>query len=259
MPTKLLTLLFLVSLSISSQAQKTTVKIMSYNIKHGEGNDGVMDLSRSAAVIKAQTPDLCGLQEIDHYCGRSGKIDQTSYLAEATSMKGTFGKFMDFDGGKYGMATLSAKPLISSKVLQLPDGSDEPRSSIVHEVAIAEGCIIAFANVHFDYIKDSPFRLAQAKALVMYLDQLKRPSIITGDFNCTPDSPTMQYFAEQGFVFAKKGKDNLSFQLNTKMEIDHVIYRNTDLVKFKVKGIELLNEPIVSDHRPLVAVLKVKY
>jgi len=242
------------------EEQTADLKIMSYNIRHGMGMDMVLDLSRSAAIIESESPDICGLQEVDSCCSRSGSIDQTEYLAQKTSMKGTFGKFMNYQGGKYGMATLTSKSVISTKILQLPDGKHEPRTSIVHEIEVAKGCTIVFANVHFDWIAGSEGienRLNQAKALVRYIDALDRATIIIGDFNCRPDSPTMQYFAEQGFVFIEKGDDNLSFHGNNMAEIDHVIYRNSDDVKFQNKSIRLLDEPVVSDHRPLVVELKV--
>lgn len=244
------------------QERVVNLKIMSYNIRHGEGLDGIQDLSRSAQIIKEHAPDLCGLQEIDHFCSRTDSIGQIDVLARETGMVGTFGKFMDFQGGEYGMATLAAQPLVSTKILQLPDGKYEPRTAIVHEVELAEGCTIAFANVHFDWVNEeggSSNRLEQAKALVQYLDGINRASVITGDFNCTPDSPTMQYFAEQGFVFMEKGEDHLSFQGENQVEIDHVIYRNMEHIQFNKKSIQLLQEPVVSDHRPLVAQLEVVY
>lgn len=260
--TAILICLILVGLFSCKEQQSTSLKVMSYNIRHGKGLDDILDLSRSGKIIKSQSPDICALQEVDHFCVRSGGIDQTEYLAQETAMQGTFGKFMDYQGGEYGMATLSSKPVISTKVLQLPDGKFEPRTSIVHEIQVAKGCTIVFANVHFDWV-DGPEgivnRLNQAQALVSYINALDRAAIIIGDFNCTPDSPTMQYFAEQGFIFVDKGDDNLSFQGNTKADIDHVIYRNSDDVKFKKKSILLLNEPVVSDHRPLVAEFKLVY
>ena len=216
---------------------------MSYNIRHGEGLDTILDLSRSAKIIKLQAPDLCGLQEVDNFCLQTDSIGQTGYLAQKTTMKGTFGKFMNFQKGEYGMATLSNKLLLSTKVLQLPDAKYEPRSSIVQEVQIAKGCDIVFANVHFDWINEeegSNIRLSQAKALMKYIDTLNKATLILGDFNCTPDSPTMQYFSEQGFVFVEKGDDNYSFQGEIKAEIDHVIYRNKDRVNFKTKSVQLL-------------------
>ena len=92
-----------------------------------------------------------------------------------------------------------------------------------------------------------------------YIDTLNKAALILGDFNCTPDSPTMQYFSEQGFVFVEKGGDNYSFQGENKAEIDHVIYRNKDRVNFKTKSVQLLKEPIVSDHRPLIVEFQVTY
>ncbi|MGR3810297.1 endonuclease/exonuclease/phosphatase family protein [Jiulongibacter sp. NS-SX5] len=242
--------------------QLVSLKVMSYNIRHGEGLDLQLDLSRAAQVIQNEAPDLCGLQEIDHHCTRSDSVNQTEYLAQQTGMKGTFGAFMDFQGGQYGMATLAGLPLVSTMVLTLPEGLHEPRSAIFHEVEIAKGCSLIFANVHFDWISSqegSDSRLKQAKALLNYIDSLDKAVIITGDFNCAPDSPTMQYFYDQGFTFIKKGEDHLSFQGEEKVEIDHVIYRNSKTQIIKPKSIRLLNEPLVSDHRPLVAELEVEF
>jgi endonuclease/exonuclease/phosphatase family metal-dependent hydrolase len=235
---------------------------MTYNIRHGVGMDEILDLSRAAAIINAQAPDLCGLQEIDNYCLRSDSVGQTDFLAQKTAMVGTFSKFMNFQGGEYGMATLSAKPLISTKLLQLPDGIQEPRSSIIHEVQIAKACTLVFVNVHFDWIESNEgvsSRLNQAKVLMQYIDSINKPVIITGDFNCTPDSPTISYFKKHGFEFMNKGVDNLSFQGTTKVEIDHVLFRSTNSVKIKTKSIYLLAEPMVSDHRPLIAELEIAY
>lgn len=235
---------------------------MSYNIRHGEGMDEKLDLSRIANIIKRQKPDLCGLQEIDQFCKRSNSIDQSQFLARSTGMQGSFGKFMEYQEGAYGMATLSGLPLISTKVLSLPDAKNEPRSSIIHEVEIVEDCAIVFANVHLDWIKGEEGvtnRMNQAKALINDINKLNKASIIIGDFNCTPASPTMNYFKKQGFIFVEKGADNLSFQGENRSEIDHVLYRNSDEISFQIKTIQLLKEKLASDHRPLIADLEVTF
>ena len=59
---------------------------MSYNIRHGEGMDTILDLSRAMQIIKSVNPDFCGLQEIDNNCTRTNNIDQTAYLAEQLNM-----------------------------------------------------------------------------------------------------------------------------------------------------------------------------
>lgn len=235
---------------------------MSYNIRHGVGLDDSLDLSRIANIIRQQQADLCALQEIDQYCLRSDSIDQTQYLGDSTGMLGTFGKFMDYQGGAYGMATLSKWPLNSSIVLKLPDGKYEPRSSIVQELKLGKEQSFVFANVHFDWIEGEEGvanRMKQAKALISYINQLNTASIIVGDFNCTPDAPTINYFKQQGFVFVEKGKDNLSYQGENKNEIDHILFKNSDTIRFHIKSAKVLEAPIASDHRPVLAEIEVVF
>ena len=43
------------------------LRLVAYNIHHGEGMDGKLDLERIARVIAAEKPDLVALQEVDHY------------------------------------------------------------------------------------------------------------------------------------------------------------------------------------------------
>ncbi len=52
-----------------------SLELMSYNIRHGVGMDGVLDLERIAEVINRERPDLVALQEIDRNCTRSGNRD----------------------------------------------------------------------------------------------------------------------------------------------------------------------------------------
>ena len=111
------------------------LRILAYNIKHGRGNDGKVDLARTADVIRRLKPDVVALQEVDDKAERSGKVDEAKKLSELTGLKHhAFGKFFDFDGGEYGMAILSRFPLSDVTNLRLPDGA-EPRTSLVVTVA----------------------------------------------------------------------------------------------------------------------------
>ena len=49
---------------------------MLWNIHHGEGTDGKIDLQRLADVIAKESPDVVMLQEVDRNMPRSGKVDQ---------------------------------------------------------------------------------------------------------------------------------------------------------------------------------------
>ena len=51
--------IFAISLTIiAEEAMKDTITIISYNIHHGEGMDGKLDLQRIADVVKRENPDV---------------------------------------------------------------------------------------------------------------------------------------------------------------------------------------------------------
>jgi endonuclease/exonuclease/phosphatase family metal-dependent hydrolase len=61
---------------------ETTVTVTSFNIHHGQGTDGCLDLARIARVIRASGAGVAGLQEVDrHFAKRSDWADQAAELA----------------------------------------------------------------------------------------------------------------------------------------------------------------------------------
>src|SRR5688572_26381710 len=63
-----------------------TIRVMSYNIHHGEGTDGKIDLERIAKVIKREKVDIVGLQEIDRGVARTNRRDLIQELSRLTGM-----------------------------------------------------------------------------------------------------------------------------------------------------------------------------
>src|SRR5262245_18009288 len=96
-----------VSLGGTPAGARAPLRILTFNIRHGEGTDGVFKLARVADVINAQAPDLVALQEVDRGTRRVEGADQPAELARLTGLHGTFGKAMDYDGGEYGLVILS--------------------------------------------------------------------------------------------------------------------------------------------------------
>ena len=62
------------------------VRVLTYNIHHGEGLDGRIDLPRQAAIMTSAAPDLVALQEVDRGTARAGGVDQLAELARLTGM-----------------------------------------------------------------------------------------------------------------------------------------------------------------------------
>ncbi|KPK63066.1 MAG: hypothetical protein AMS21_06930 [Gemmatimonas sp. SG8_38_2] len=231
----------------------TTITILAYNIRHGLGNDSILDLERAARVINALDPDLVTLQEIDSAVERTGGVDQAMVLGELTGMNSVFGAFFDYQGGRYGMAVLSKRPFATSENHRLPDGL-EPRTALAVNVEVGDPARpITVVGIHLYATAEE--RLAQAKRLIEIYRDAKTPIILAGDFNSTPDSEVIDLFSRSGWHIPDKGEDRLTFRSDDpRREIDYIMYRPED--PFEVVELDVIDEPLVSDHRPVLLQLR---
>lgn len=233
---------------LSAAEPAAEIRVLCWNLHHGVGEDGKLDLGRIAEVIKAQRPDVVALQEVDNECRRSGSVDQAAELAKLTGMTGVFGKAMDHDGGEYGQAILSKHPIGATKIHRLP-GDGEPRIAFEAAVTIG-GKVMRMVSVHLDHEQDAR-RLKQAEALVAALSESDAPLILAGDFNDTPGSPPLKAFAARWTPVAKKEPVFTCPAGKPAVEIDHVFLHG-----FEAQGLlEVLPEAVASDHRPIAGVV----
>jgi len=223
------------------------VRILAYNIHHGEGMDERVDLERIAALISDLRPDLVALQEVDRSVERTGFVDQATELGQLTGLTATFGEFMPYQGGHYGMAVLSRWPIVATYNHRLPEGA-EPRSALAVRVRSPRtGRELEFVGIHL--YRTTGERMAQAQRLEDIYRSTQVPVILAGDFNSAPDSDVIAFLG-RSWQFIQKGEDRLTFpSTGPNREIDFVAYRPVDA--FDVLGQRLLDEPVASDHRPL--------
>ena len=88
-------LLALAACASAPEHEPQVVRVMTYNIHHGEGSDGRFDLQRLAQIIRDADPDLVALQEVDRNTARSGGVDQIAELSRLTGMHSAFGKALE--------------------------------------------------------------------------------------------------------------------------------------------------------------------
>ena len=237
---------------LSVQAQTTTqepITILTYNIRHGAGMDYVMNLERQAAIIKACEADVVGLQEVDSVTNRSGMIDEAAYLAQENNMVGTFGRAIDFNGGKYGVAILSKENPLSVKNIPLPGA--EPRTLLVCEF---EQYVIACT--HLDLQEAN--RLASVDIIVNEAKTWTKPFFLCGDWNDKPDSELLERMKESFTILNNTNAEDLSYPTYLSFPanepnvcIDYVAGFGQNYEK---RSSEVLNEPEASDHRPVLVV-----
>lgn len=139
--------LLLMACVANNWANAQTIKILTYNIYHGEENyaNGKSNLKKIAAVINRYKPDFVAMQEVDSMTKRTAtfnngvKKDLVAELAKLTGMHGYFGKAMDYSDGGYGEGLLSrdaARPVVHH--LPTPAGG-EGRALITIEHRFANG------------------------------------------------------------------------------------------------------------------------
>ncbi len=239
-------------LRAQADGAKPTVRVLSYNIHHGEGTDGKLDLPRLARVIRAADPDVVALQEVDDKTKRTKGVDQTAELARLTGLHAAFGKAIDFEGGGYGQAVLARVPLGKGTVHTLPNEPDrEQRIAFAVPLTLDEK-EFTLATTHLDHQSDE-LRQKQAAKLNEVFADAKMPVILAGDLNATPDSKPLALLTAQWTVATADELFTFPAGKPTK-QIDYVLFRPAGA--FKIVETKVIDEPVASDHRPLLAVLE---
>ena len=236
------------------RADANRLRVVSYNIRHGAGTDNRLDLDRTAALLNNLRADIVGLQEVDNVCTRSESVDQVAVLGESLGMHAAFGRFMDYQGGKYGMGVLSRYPIVSEKEVRLPDGN-EPRIALACEIALPTGQSVMAVNVHFDWVRDDKFRFAQAEKLSEYLTHLEMPYVLLGDFNDVKGSRTLDLLSQNALEAKKPEADRLTFSsITPNKEIDFIFAAPAG--NWTVPHCKVFDAPKTSDHRPVLAIIE---
>jgi len=239
-----------------AKPQAGQLRVVTYNMRHALGTDNQVDLTRVGQVLQRLTPDIVALQEVDRRATRSGGVDQAAVLGQQLGLHHAFGSFMDFQGGQYGMAILSRYPILKSTALKLPEGN-EPRVALTAEIQLPDGREILVVNVHFDWVRDDRFRWAQAEAVKLHLETWPTPFILLGDFNDLPESRTLKMLGQGLQEAVKPANDRFTFSsINPEIEIDYLFAGPAN--RWTIDGVEVIQERTASDHRPVIANLKLR-
>mgnify|MGYP002083465773 FL=1 len=233
------------------------LRVLTYNIHHGEGVDGVLDLPRIARVIDSVEPDIVALQEVDQKTRRAGEVDQPAELAQLTKRNVVFGGNFRFQGGEYGNAVLSRLPIVRHENHLLPSfGGGEQRGVLEVEIRLPDQAgTLAFLATHLDFRPGDRERLESVRAITaLVADSPDGPALVAGDLNALPDSTALRAFEAAHWTRANKEILPTSPVVNPRRQIDYVLYRPGN--RWRVAEVRVLDEAVASDHRPVLAVLE---
>lgn len=255
--TILLGLLLLHFFEVEAQVPEDSsrrVKILTFNILHGETLLGDFDLDRIAGVIRQADPDLVALQEVDFRTNRARKMDLTGELAQRTGLVPLFGRAMPYDGGEYGEGILSRYSFIYTRNHPLPaQEGKEPRAALEVQLILKSGDTISFIGTHLDHTRDDQDRINQALELNTLFAEGDRPTILCGDLNARPESPTMSILFSE-WTGASADNSPTFPSMNPMHKIDYVLYRPIN--RWRVIESRVICDTIASDHCAQLSVLE---
>lgn len=272
------------------------VRVITYNIHHGEGMDKKFGVERIAKLLMAEKPDIVALEEVDQGTRRASGVDQPAEFARLTGMKVVFGRNIAFDGGGYGTAVLTRLPIRTAESVKLksfyPPTKENPEQRGVQVLELGEKSEpgLLFLCTHLDFRPPDDERMNSAKTINELIRKRGGESaIIAGDFNATPESAPIREFEKEWKVAGGDGadakpplrqaQDRTPFdhfdklragKLRTERQAAKPILtfpadkpdRRIDYVmyrpaeKWKVVEVRVLDEAVASDHRPVLTVLR---
>ena len=161
------------------------LKIITFNVAHGRGMDGKVDLQRQAEVIKEHKPDIVFLQEVDMYTKRAGDMNQIREFSKAIGLYYcSMESNITLEDGYYGDGIISRFPISFSTnyLMPLTDMNHEQRGILCNRISFGTTKINLF-SVHLSTYQDE--RILAAKEINRIMKKIDPNELIImgGDFN----------------------------------------------------------------------------
>lgn len=160
--------------------EKSTVRVMTWNIHGGVGPDGFFDLARVVDTIVRHHPDVVALQEVDSRRTIAPARSAFAVLREAVGQHGVEAKSIVAPDGEYGQLVLSRWPLGATHIHDITHAKREPRRAIEVEIAAPAG-VFRLVAAHFGLTFHE--RRSQARRLVAIARPHAMTTVMLGDFN----------------------------------------------------------------------------
>lgn len=240
-------LLVIATLFVFSVQAQNTLKLMTYNIKNANGMDDVCNFQRIANVINNASPDVVAIQEVDSMTKRSGQKYVLGEIAERTQMHAYFAPAIDFDGGKYGIGLLTRQVPVRLQTIPLP-GREEARALI-----LAEFEDYIYCCTHMSLTEED--RMESLKIVKSFTAPYKKSLFLAGDMNAEPESDFTKEL-QKDFQLLSNPKQHTYPAPEPKETIDYIATLKSNANGFALISARVLNEPMASDHRPILVELR---
>ncbi len=265
---------------ISIALPQETVKVMTFNLQGMKpGTNHETRLINIIEKLKEIDPDIIGLQEINESLNSKGNDNQAKVIADSLSV--FFGipyhyyisfthlswdnQFREYVG------IITKYPVEEEGFFQLGQGVF-PRKVVWNSIITPLGKI-NFFNTHLSF-NSADVRAIQVQQIISYIQNTESSnpavaSLLTGDFNDTPNSASIQLLINSGtdtsfvstFGEANPGDPGFTMPSNSPSnKIDYVFYKKTGNLKIDSSYI-VMNQPFsgnnfCSDHFAVLTIFE---
>jgi endonuclease/exonuclease/phosphatase family metal-dependent hydrolase len=244
-----------------------SIRVLTYNIHHGEGIDGKVDVERIADVIIQSRADVVALQEVDRWTERTKKIDILTALSDMTGLTYAFGKTGDHQAGESGNGVLTRFAILQERNNLIDASPMHEHRSLMELVLDVKGTEVALLNTQLDSQENDSSRSADIeKILTAAKNYQPMPVILCGDFGDVPSSRSIKKIGEQlpdCWSVSASGEGFTVPSSSPSKRVDYIFVSRTQKpVDSKILQVSLtpVHASVVatsaSDHLPLLVELK---
>jgi endonuclease/exonuclease/phosphatase family metal-dependent hydrolase len=215
------------------------IRVATFNV-HAFGNGN--KLSDIAEAIRESGAQVVGLQEVDRFVPRSGKLDYAKELSLATGYPYYyFSKAINLNGGEYGTMILSQQPIIFAETYTITTAGED-RVMGYTQLLTNKG-LVNFFNVHMPNGSSSQ-KISALRAMEKKISSTgAKHYIVTGDFNASAE-----WLGKNIKLEAKLANTKLkTFGRGSSTKIIDNIICSENILASSLGSLETLNDK-VSDH-----------
>jgi len=273
----ILCILFFTSTECSF-GQTTSLKVISFNIRYNNPNDGENSWSNRSEKVRNflvnEQPDICGFQEVLH----NEVLEVETFFYNITNKKLLYkrvgvGREDGETKGEYSPIYFNSNrfSLIKSKTVWLSETPTKPSKgwdaaceriatfALLFDLKTTDTLLVV--NSHWDH-EGVRARQESAKLILKEIEAFSsiQNIIFMGDLNCTPEDAALKKlratFSDAGIGISSKVGTFNRFERAKNPEaprIDYVFYKlkNFGFSSYKVGNTDVA-EPLLSDHFPII-------
>lgn len=239
----------------STPIRGTEIRIMSFNMHHGEDKWGDSNLRSILRIIREEAPHIIALQSVDSLDDEGKVRYQLRQLAAQTGMYYDYGVSDSLGGGTFGVGFLSVWPFENRQVLNLPRSpAGEPRIMLCGLIVYSKSLTFRICNTKMESV--SLFdRAMQAAYVNRALAESIQPVILAMDMGSRPNEQPYFSFKEKWLDAAKGSLLPTVAEGFPGDRLDYLMVLKANRVIIKDYKV-IRKYPDISDHYPILATIE---